>query len=433
MNRTTPKHLLLLVVCIACLPAIAVAQQKKTTGSLGDWLNVRIKEVARQDVQARITQRNFSKQSDTPSISSNTTSLVERSSASDLVGVALNLAGLNTNSSTMESTSMSATVSTYALKAATAKADPLDPAFYNANRDWRRVSVTLGYDYPEGKLGDVNERAVIFGFKYLPYDKRDASDKANEAEINKISDLLGEAGVQAARMSAAVREFVRAALKRDNRPKTEGPESADLYFGPDTWGTTYDMLLSAQDRKQIDEIIKGQIAPFVSLTEATSSLTDEIHRKPQIAFSYLTKQRKENRPDEHSLAAIFDLGFAPRFTMTLNASFNYVDNKMAEDIKGGKVATELQVQLNRDKLEGRMPVFLTFSGDGNWMTNTIPVYRAQARISIPIVEGIEIPLSLTYASRTDLIKEADIRGKFGFTFDIARIAQAFSGGLLGKK
>lgn len=431
MNSLKLKYLLL-VSCVIFLPATAWGQQR-TTATYSDWLNARIKEVAKQDVQARITQRNFSKQSETPSESANTTSLVDRSSASDLVGVALNLAGLNTNSSAMESTSMSATVSLYALRAAAAQRDPLDPAFYNANRDWRRLSITFGYDYPEDKIGDVNERAIIFGAKYLPYDKRDASDPDNSRDLDRISNLLGEANVQAQRLSAAVREIVRAALRRDGRANVDGAESANLYFGPDTWGTTYDNLLSDSDRQQIDELIKNQIAPFATLTEETSAITDKIHKKPQIAFSYFTKQRKETRPDEHTLGAIFDLGFAPRFTMTLNASFNYVDNKMMEDTKGGKAAAELQVQLTRDKLEGRMPIFLTFSGDGCWMTDTLPVYRAQAKVSIPLVQGIEIPLSVTYASRTDLIMEADVRGKFGFTFDIARIAQAFSGGLLGKK
>jgi hypothetical protein len=432
MKRITFKYLLP-VLFVVSLSVITFGQERITVG-LGEWLNVRIKEVAREEIQARVTQRNFAKQSETPSISANTTSLVERSSASDLVGVALNLAGLNTNSSEMEATSMSATVSAYAFKAAGAKRDPLDPAFYNANRDWRRVSFTLGFDYPEDQVGNVNERAVIFGMKYLPYDKRDASDRSNRAEIAQISNLLGEATVQSARMFDAVFEYVRSVLASNNRANvTDRIQAANLYFGPGTWGTTYQTLLTDEERQRIDEIIKDHIAPFATLTEATISATDRIHKKPQIAFSYLTKQRKEDRPDEHSLGAIFDLGFAPRFTLTLNANFDYVDNKMMEDSKGGRIAAEFQAQLNRDKLEGRMPVFLTFSGDGCWMTNMTPTYRAQAKISIPIVEGIEIPLSVTYASRTDLIDEADVRGKFGFTFDIARIAQAFSGGLLGRR
>lgn len=421
---------LLLAVCALAISEAAFAQQA-ITKNVDDWVTDRLKQLAREDIKARITQRNSSKQSETPSASSNTSSLVDRTSASDLVGVALNLAGLNTNSSDMNATSMSATVSAYAFKAASAKRDPLDPAFYNANRNWRRISFTLGFDYPEGKVGDINERAVLFGVKYLPYDKRDASDSGNKTDIETISGLLGDANVQARRIASSVREYVRDVLKKSGFANTEGAESSNLYFGPGTWGATYERLLTEIDRQNLDDIIKSQVTPFVTLAQTTSALTDKIHKKPQIALSFVTKQRKETRPDEHSLGAVFDLGLAPRFTFTLNANFIYVDNKIAKDSKGGRAAGELQVQLTPDRLEGRMPVLLSFSGDGCWMTDVTPTYRAQAKVSIPLLPGVELPLSITYASRTELIKEADVRGKFGFTFDVARIAKAFSGGLFG--
>jgi hypothetical protein len=432
MRRTI--NLIAVIFCVGWFSTVVCAQPR-TTESFDVWLGKRAEQLAQSDIKARITQRNSTKQSETPSISSNTTSLVDKSSASDLVGVGLNLAGLETNSHETEATSMSATVSAYALKAAAAKRDPLDPAYYNANRDWRRVSFTLGFDYPEESTGNINDRATIFGIKYLPYDKRDASDVGNQTEISEISNLLGNLNVNANRVSRAIQEYVLAALQRDNRPNSGEFNASFLntYFGPN-WGVTYDSFLTQTDRDKIDEIIKGSIAPFVTFTEKASEYADQIRNKPQIALSYMTKQRRGDRPDDHAVEAIFDLGlFASRVNLTLNAGFNYTDNKLVEDNRGGRVAAELQVQLTRDKLEGRMPVFLTFSGDGCWMTNVTPMYRAQAKISIPLAPGVEIPLSVTYASRTDLIKESDVRGKFGITFDVTRIAQAFSGGLLGKR
>ncbi|MBZ5675379.1 MAG: hypothetical protein LAP61_14150 [Acidobacteriia bacterium] len=44
---------------------------------------------------------------------------------------------------------------------------------------------------------------------------------------------------------------------------------------------------------------------------------------------------------------------------------------------------------------------------------------AQAALTFPIGDsGVKIPLSLTYASRTELIDEKDVRASFGFTFDL---------------
>ena len=416
----------------ALLLAGSAQAQQPVQGGLPGWLNRKLQEMSSQaELAKRITLRNDAKQSDTPSISSNTSSLVDRSSAADLVGVATNLAGLTSDSKQMDSSSMSVTVSAYALKAAAAPGqDPLDPAYYNRNRDWRRWSVTLGFDYPEDKVGDANERATIFGLKYLPYDKRDASDKSNETDIKAVADNLGGVGQETGKLIKEIRTYVIDELQTRGQPLPDDPEQrARRLFGPENWPNTYMVLLTEQERNEIENIIKRHLGTFTDFRALASDTADKIRKKPQIALAYLTKQRKENRPDEHTLEGIFDLAFAKRFTFTLNASFNYVDNKLAEDSRGGRFAGELQVQLNRDNLEGRRPFYLKFAGDGCWMTGMPPLYRAQGKLSIPIAEGIEIPFSLTYASRTDLVKEADVRGKVGFTFDIARIAQAFRGAL----
>jgi hypothetical protein len=67
------------------------------------------------------------------------------------------------------------------------------------------------------------------------------------------------------------------------------------------------------------------------------------------------------------------------------------------------------------------------------MTNTVPVYQAQAKLTFPLLPGVDLPLSVSCASSTDLIREQDIRGKSGFTFYGIRIAQALTGGLFGKQ
>lgn len=427
----------LALLFLSCLSGAVWAQQPTDVG-LQTWLANKLRDMSRQaaggNIATRMTVRNDAKQSDTPSISANTSSLVDRSSASDLVGIAMNLAGLTSNSRQMDATSMSATVSFYAFKAGAEKHDPLDPAFYARNRELRRWSATVGFDYPEDNAGDINERATIFGLKYLPYDKRDASDQSNQTLIDQVSQALGRLPTEASRISAQIQAYAITQLraKGQNVPDDESAQF-EAFFRGTNWTSTYVNVLTREERDEIDNIINQHLSSFVDFRKVASEVADKIRKKPQIAFAYLTKQRRETRPDEHVVEAIFDLPIAPRFTFTLNGTFNYMDNKLTEDSRGGRFAGELQWQMNSDKLEGRMPIFVKISGDGCWMTNMPSVYRVQGKVSIPLAEGIEIPLSVTYASRTDLVKEADVRGKFGLTFDVARIAQAFSGGLLGKK
>src|SRR5712691_9958472 len=151
--------LILLVVLLshaaaeACSPSLAYP----------DWLNCKLAEV----VQARLNQNSGGKQTDTPSVGSNSNTLVDQSSAGDLVGMALNLGGLTSRSKETNPTSSSVTASAYALFAAANRANPLDPAFYSSNRGWRRLSFTLGQEFPDQKGATPTQRADVYGTKYI--------------------------------------------------------------------------------------------------------------------------------------------------------------------------------------------------------------------------------------------------------------------------
>ena len=61
--------------------------------------------------------------------------------------------------------------------------------------------------------------------------------------------------------------------------------------------------------------------------------------------------------------------------------------------------------------------------DGKLMANTKgDTAVGQFKLTIPINgTGIKIPISLTFANRSELIKESTVRGNFGFTFDLNRL------------
>jgi hypothetical protein len=76
-------------------------------------------------------------------------------------------------------------------------------------------------------------------------------------------------------------------------------------------------------------------------------------------------------------------------------------------------------------LVGRSPLYFYLASEGDWATGNDFIYKLQGKVKIPIAEGIELPLSLTYSNKTELIQERDIRGQFGFTFDTAKLFRAF--------
>ncbi len=52
------------------------------------------------------------------------------------------------------------------------------------------------------------------------------------------------------------------------------------------------------------------------------------------------------------------------------------------------------------------------------------LFVGQAKLTIPLKAGARIPLSVTFANRTELIKENDVRANFGVTFDLDALAAA---------
>lgn len=56
------------------------------------------------------------------------------------------------------------------------------------------------------------------------------------------------------------------------------------------------------------------------------------------------------------------------------------------------------------------------------------VALAQFKLTIPLTKtGIKIPLSVTYANRTESIMEKEVRGNFGITFDLDSILSGLGG------
>src|ERR1041384_5037858 len=110
---------------------------------------------------ARVNQTDPTKQAGPPAATANSTSLVERSSAPDLLGLGLDFLNLSDKlaGDKKSATPKTLTFSAYALKSMFSHQDPLDPEIYNRNAKWRAVSFTVGYEVPE----NTNDRDPVVG------------------------------------------------------------------------------------------------------------------------------------------------------------------------------------------------------------------------------------------------------------------------------
>ena len=406
-----------LILFVFCLSSVAAGQ------NLSAYLDERIAE----NVQARIDQTDPTKQAETPAAATNSTSLVERSSAPDLAGLAADFLQLSGSSTSDKKTATPKTINfnAYAIKSALSNEDPLDPEIYNRNRDWRSVSFTLGYEVPE----NTNDREPVIGIKWLAYNGRDLSNSNNQAEIAKVQAALNPASSAFAAIFDDVRLYMFVSLKKRAKLPTGVTTQAgfDALLGAPASFTPILNALTDDEKKNIDKIISKYISAFVNLDAVSKSVVKTIRSRPQLALQFITKQRKGNRADEYSTVLAFDKGIGTS-SMTINGSFIFKNFRTGRDHRGGRFSAGIHLPLQGFKpLEYSDPLLLSLEADATAMTGETPMFRGQAKLTIPFpnLPGVELPISVSVANRTEFVNEKEVKGKFGFTFDLSKAMKAF--------
>lgn len=372
-----------------------------------------------------IGSRSASNQAESTASSVNSTTLVDSTSSSDFIGVALNLAGLSggTNgASGSDSNSATATVSGYALLSTLeSPQDPLDARTYcsRSGRLTRLFSTTIGYD--DADKGSPDDRVIIWGAKVtLPLSKR--RELCNPAEWGDVTNDLVATFAPFKDVKDAVfarlLELARArgidTGKLTGEGDDDGPNEANwsqflAAFGEDDALQVLDLTLQDQPRALDAE---------VRLQRAISTAVEEYQHRPRFAVEYLTRKR-DGSGDVQTVKGVFEYGFE---SLKLSANVGWESTSaVGKDESGGTAAVSLEWAGGVDDLEGRRPWRFALSGDGKWARKADDQYRAQARFTLPIASGIELPISVTWANRSELIKEDEVRGQIGFTFDTAQL------------
>lgn len=395
--------------------------------NITQWVNCRVDVIA----AAQINQKGTSKQVEVPSIGDSTTSLVDQTDAPDLFGLALNLAGINNDDGTSNEPVPVISTTAFALYAATKGHDPLDPAFYLRHVGLRRLSFSLGQDSEEDGATTSAKKALLFGVKYLILNKRDASSVSNRSDLKKVSAALRDATVDFAAIEDDVEVYIYRHLKGSlGYPRVaEAEDDAMIRFVNDELSSSAKMaatlqLLTIAQQDEINQMIANKIGAAVRLRETSFEAFEKIRRRPQLSFSFQTKQRQEGGANEYRSGLLLDFGIYQRLNLAVNATFDYEDSKVVGgDKRGGRVAGEGYFHLNgeRNIFSGKDPIILSFGGESKWMSSSGATHTGQVKLTFPIFDGLELPISFSVANRSELIKESKVRGRFGFTLDLAKL------------
>jgi hypothetical protein len=194
-----------------------------------------------------------------------------------------------------------------------------------------------------------------------------------------------------------------------------------------------------QDSEFVNDL-NGFLLAQATYTAKKNELLDEINKGTVVSFEY-TNHREVNAPDSSNFRFIAERGTVGGIDLTANASLT-IFNKMPVD-KDAKRIKDFSFALQLDKrLKNTMGLgdsMLSFAGkferaasnavalDGTVLPNTKgDIAAGQLKLTIPLGDtGIKLPLSVTFANRTELVREKEVRGNFGFTLDFDSLFARF--------
>jgi hypothetical protein len=411
----TPRVLLLSILVLASWSPAAAQTQDFT-----DWIYKRLATLAANGPAAA------SKQVETPSAATNSTSLVERSGAPDLIGLAMQFFNRGTEEAT---TPTSITVSAFALRSALLGTEPMRPEVYAAGRQWRRYSVAVGREAAAEELPE----AQVVAAKALLWDQRDPTAPANVTMLRQTT-ARADIGKQFAAAVASLLELI--ATRLAPRLGLMPFDVASQRLGAAQHAETLALLTDAE-LAEVDALLREKFVPLMAQAQAEERrLVDRLLRAPQLAVSYQVKLR-DDAGNEHQWLGVFDYGLADRLELSVNGGVLRVDVPELGGQTSGRLGVEAQFRVTGGSstlhglVRAPMPVVVSVSTANTWSGDAADIHKVQAKVTLPLpgpLNGVALPIALTVANRTELVDERDVRGQLGFTIDFTRLTSALRAG-----
>jgi hypothetical protein len=182
--------------------------------------------------------------------------------------------------------------------------------------------------------------------------------------------------------------------------------------------------LSENTLRLVDALIAEKAMTLAALQTAIHSAYDQISKGRQLGLTATYVDRPELGTDDFRSALVFDYGLAPRINWTVNGSFDYRNRRAAGDQRGGRFATEFLGRITGygDGLWGMQPITLAFAGEGRWLSTLKPQYAAQAKLTIPISGGLNLPVIYRWSKGIDLVDAQGKELRVGLTVDLGALS-----------
>lgn len=380
--------------------------------------------------------------------SSGSTSLVTKGSVPAILGFAVDNGGLlkSTNGSTITFRgNVAGLAKALAGKGFISGYDEDSPA----TRFLRRTAFSFSFDASRGDLPGTftgNKQQISNYSVHLDlYNKRDPRAARYREDWKNFLSTVSEAFVKQIGTSFAV--------------LADGP--ANTWHDPalQSWYVLANNALQSASADEVEAVLLDQLskAPkdlasttvtelrnfdehFKEWLDGRQTILDKIAKAPIVSFEYIN-DRPLNEPTLSKFNMIAELGFGPKLDLTFNGALTMFNKRPTTPgvnrVRDFQFATQLDMPFGEIGLGIGKPV-LSFAGryerlmaDATLAGLSVPntqgdIGVGQIKLVIPIKNsGVRIPFSFSFANRTELIREREVRGNFGFTFDLDTIFAKF--------
>jgi hypothetical protein len=215
--------------------------------------------------------------------------------------------------------------------------------------------------------------------------------------------------------------------------------------------------IAHKDIPDLDQKISMAAAAYARYSQINYTTVQEARGKPQFTAEYIFNH-PVTQPDTHDFKLIY--GYTPKSTtgvlFTLNLAGSMYGGSIPAGAKYGRLR-DFQFAAQLDRPLGDVithPATFTLAGyvqyqfdpsvlnvgSGNLVPGTsitLPgnaqvllgtkgtLGIVQAKITINTKSGVNIPVGVSWANKTDLLNATDVRGHIGITYDFNSIAQLF--------
>jgi len=282
-----------------------------------------------------------------------------------------------------------------------------NPRHKKYRKDWEQFIARDGIAFQKIVDENLDALEIIGGTSARPV--REFKDAALQKWLNETNQLLAAVGASPEEIQNVL------AQQLDKLPVTD--LSTDTVNSITRFATGLGTYLRAR-KEVLGKIAKGNV----------------------VTFEY-TNNREVTLPDTSNFRFIAETGTKGGLDLTANASLTIFNKKPAgvnvSRVRDFQFAGQLDLPLG--DATGLGQSILSFAGkyerlldDASTMTGTVmpntkgDIAVGQLKLTIPLRgTGMRLPISVTFANRTEFIKEKEVRANFGFTFDLDTILAKF--------